>query len=544
MNSRHTVLLLSAVLLLASCGQTTSPAAGTPTAPVVTTPVPAIPVPATATATLKVFIPTAGGIQAQYLPSTTTGLRVRLPGFDQTYPVGTGAAGCTAVTGGVNCTFTLTVTSGPNQTLRIDALNVDNRVLSTSTQSVTVVKGQNNAFDVLLTGVPAAGLGTLTPTSRASEVTVTGVSSATLDRGGAFSFGVALRDISNQVIVNPGLPTFTVCSTNPDFTVAGGATTTAVVTAPEPTGGLAQTTTLFIPTDGNCTLTTGLYAFAATTLTVPASHLAVTVPATVVAGSSFVASAQLFTALGNPLTVAGRSVTFNGTTVSTNAAGQASTNIVAPGYLGSNNVVVGTEGNVTTVTYQSVAGTVNSRRSTLTVNPNIVKVGASISVTVALYDDYGNPVTTPPTLNAYFMGVVIGAPSVSGNVFTFPVTAPPTPGDVHFDATVDGNTVGTGTLFVSPYPISVTDGTTPIPDQYDFTSSDRDGKAFTLNQPGSNSNAFTVSTSNSNVTTILQGNRLIIFPVSAGLTTVTLTDGYGQATSFDVSVTTVSVFVH
>jgi len=37
---------------------------------------------------------------------------------------------------------------------------------------------------------------------------------------------------------------------------------------------------------------------------------------------------------------------------------------------------------------------------------------------------------------------------------------------------------------------------------------------------------------------------LSVTPVGAGLTTITITDQYGQTVTFDVSVTTVSITVH
>ncbi len=393
MNHKNAALLLS-FLLLAACGQVVPPSATLPTPPVGSTP-------AQGTAILRVFIPNKE-LQPQYLPSTTSGLRVRLGTFDQTFPVGAGAAGCTAVSGGVSCTFTLTVAAGTDLTLRLDALDTANHVLSTASQTVTVVKGQNNAFDVLLTGVAAAGLGSLTPTDRASEVSAT-TASATLDRGGAFTFGVALRDASGQTIIDPGLPSFKVCSSNAAFTVAGAATSTPVVTAPEPTG-TAQTTTLFIPTDGNCSTTAG--PLASTTLTVPAFQLAVTVPATIVSGGSAVASAQLLTAQGHPLTVAGRSVQFMpppNTSVTpnlatTDATGKASVNVIVNrGTFPTSKTLTATSDGVSgTANFNIVAGDADATTSSVVVTPGIVKVGEASSVSVTLKDASGIPVTTRP----------------------------------------------------------------------------------------------------------------------------------------------------
>jgi len=504
------------------------------------------------TATLRVFIPTAtvsaSSLRPQYLPTTTAGLRVRLPGFDQTYPVGVGAPGCTTVTGGVSCTFTLTVAAGANQALRIDALDAANHVLSTSTQSVNIIKSQNNAFDVLLTGVAAAGLGSLTPTSRAAEVTAS-TGSAVLDRGGAFSFGVALRDASGQTILDPGLPSFTVCSSNAAFTVTGAATTTPVVTAPEPTG-VAQTATLFIPADGNCSTTAG--TLASTTLTVPAFTLAVTVPASIVAGSSAVTSAQLLTARGNPLTVAGRTIAFStsaGTvsqaSAATDATGQASVNVVAPTTITTGTVTASSAGVSSTASFSTTAGTANSTTSTVAVTPDTLLVGASSSVTVTLKDANGNPVTTTPTLTGT-NGVTIGAATAAGNVFTFPVTAPASistnPTNITFTAQVGGNTVGTGALIVKANPVAITVGNQPIAPVFDFTSGTT--QTFNLNQPGS-TGVFTSASSNTGVATAsISGGVLSVTPVGAGLTTITITDQYGQQVTFDVSVTTVSITVH
>ncbi|THF87840.1 hypothetical protein E7T09_00970 [Deinococcus sp. KSM4-11] len=539
--TNRAVLLVSA-LLLAGCSSVTP-------APTASTPVASTPVPATAT--LSVFIPSASGFHAQYVPTTTTGLRVRLGTYDKTFPVGAAQPGCTAVTGGVSCTFTLTVSAGADQTLRLDALDAANHVLSTSTQTVTVVKGQNNAFDVLLTGVAAAGLGSLTPTSRPAEVTAA-TGSAILDRGGAFSFGVALRDASGQIIVNPGLPTFTVCSTNAAFTVAGAATTTPVVTAPEPTGA-AQTTTLFIPADGNCSTTAN--PLASTALTVPAFTLEASVPATIVAGSSAVTTAQLYTAKHNLLTVAGRTVGFSTSAGSVSAAsdvtdstGQASVNVIAPTTITTGTVTASSAGVSGTASFTTVAGTANATTSTLTVTPDTVFVGGSSTVTVTLKDANGNPVTTAPTLtgtNGVTIGAAMGGAAVN-NVFTFPVTAPTSitanPTTVVFTAKVGGNTVGTGTLTVNANPVVITVGGQPIPPVFDFSSGG--AQTFTLSQPGS-TGVFTSASSNPGVATATITNGVLtVTPIGAGVSTITITDQYGQTVTFDVTVTTVSITVH
>ncbi len=137
--------------------------------------------------------------------------------------------------------------------------------------------------------------------------------------------------------------------------------------------------------------------------------------------------------------------------------------------------------------------------------------------------------------------MTIGTVSASGNIFTFPVTAPTTPGNVTFTAKVGTNTVGTGSLVVNPYALNVIDGTNSVATQYDFTSGA--AKTFTVSE-NAYSGAFTVSTSNTNVTASISGGVLSVTPVNAGLTTVTVRDSSGQSKSFDVSVTTVTITVH
>lgn len=536
--TRTNAALLLTALLFASCSQQANLPGDSPS--------PSSPVTekATGTATVRVFIPSVApqGLRPQYLPGTTTGLRVRLGIFDQTFPVGAGQAGCEAVTGGVTCTFTLTVPAG-EQTLRLDALDAANHVLSTASQTVTVVKGQNNAFNVLLTGVPAAGAGSLGVTSRPDEVTGA-AGNLTLDRGGAFSLSVALRDASGQTIINPGLPTFKVCSSNAAFSLTNPTTETPTLTAPEPTG-TTQSATLYVPADGNCATTTG--PLANVNVSVPAFHLALSVPASVVAGSSAVTSAQLRTALDNVLNLAGRTVAFStsagsmsAASATTDATGQASVNLIAPASVTTGTVTASSDGVTANASFTTTAGTADDTTSTVVVSPDAVKVGQTSTVTVTLKDANGNPVNTTPTLSATG-GAVIGTPTASGNVFTFPVTAPATPATVVFTARVGSSVVGTGNLAVTPYALLVRDGTTPVAAQYDFTSAA--AKTFAVSEQGY-AGAFTVQTSNTNVTASLSGGTLTVTPVRAGLTTITVQDAYGQEVTFDVSVTTVSITVY
>ena len=189
------------------------------------------------------------------------------------------------------------------------------------------------------------------------------------------------------------------------------------------------------------------------------------------------------------------------------------------------------------VSFATVAGTANSTTSTVAVSPNSVRVGGSSTVTVTLKDANGNPMTTAPTLSDTD-GVTIGAASASGNIFTFPVTAPvslTTPTTVIFTAQVGGNTVGTGSLVVSAYLPVINDGASPVTAQYDFTSGA--AKTFTVSETSSNS-VFSVSSSNTGgATASIASGVLTVTPVGAGLSTITVSDQYGQNVGFDVSVT-------
>ncbi|THF87839.1 hypothetical protein E7T09_00965 [Deinococcus sp. KSM4-11] len=550
--------LLSLTLLLAACSQSTAPT----TTPDPTSSAPSTPVKATGSATLKLFIPAvkASGLGAQFLSAGTTAVRVRIGTVDQTFGVGANAPGCAAVSGGVSCTFSLVVPAG-SQTLVIDALDVHGAVLSTSTQQITVTAGANTPLTVTLTGVAAAGSGTLSVTSRLGDLYDydsygNGPHQVGLDQGGAYTLAVTLKDASGQVILDPGLPAFRVCSSNPAFTLTGGTTSAPVLTAPEPTNTGDQITTVFIPPDGNCATTTG--SLASADYAVSALHSASVAidynTYTGIPGSIMHVTGKLFSYLGRPVHASGVRVTadsgglgsFNPESTVTDANGEAHFLFTTPmsvprGPYPWYTFALNFEGVVgAPVSYAPKNGPVSLDNSVINLSPDTVNTGQTSTLYVTLQDIYGIEIASEPTVTATG-GAVVGELSYddSDNAY-FPITAPNTSGPVTITVASGGVTVKTLTLTVKGNPVTVLDGTQPVPALYDFPSGA--AKAFTLQEAGY-SGAFTVTANNSNVTASVSGTTLTVTPVSAGTTTLTVSDARGQSMHFDVRVSTLDLVV-
>jgi len=187
--------------------------------------------------------------------------------------------------------------------------------------------------------VPAAGQGSLNVTSRLPEVYSSG-QQVGLDRGGAYTLAVILKDANGQVIPDAALPPFKVCSSNPSFTLTGASTGTPVLTAPEPQVGADQTTRVFVPADGNCSTTTG--ALASADYIVSGIHRwsagIDNSTFTGLPGSTMRVIGGLYTALGNPMplsgvrvdTFAGDGGSFDPSSTTTDANGKVSVLFTAP----------------------------------------------------------------------------------------------------------------------------------------------------------------------------------------------------------------------
>jgi len=521
-------LFLLPALLLGACNQVWP--VGQAPAPVATTPIQAI-------LTVQLFIPS--GIQSQYVSPATSSLRVQVGDFDTTLPLS--AATCTAASGGQTCTFTVSVAPGAGQALTIGLYDGSSHLLSTVSGTIDILAGQANVFNLTLTGVAASA--TLTATDRAGDITAGSASSLLLDLGGVYTFGTALQDAAGQTIVNPGRPTETLSSSNPDFTVATTGTGIFTVTAPNPIG-TAQSTTLTVKNASGAVLTTQV-------LTVPAQKVALTLSTSApVAGSTVLATAQLISARGRSLAISGRAVSFtstdgsfpNGTTATTDASGAASANVLTGTTSSTTGTVSATSDGITgSASYTSVVGTANTTTSTVTINPNAVKVNGTSTLTVTLKDSNGNAVTTAPTVTVSG-GSSVGAVTQQGNVFTYPVTGAVAPGTSTFTVQSGGNTVGTANLSVTPYALTVSDGTTALTSgssQYDFRNAQ--AHTFTVAEPGY-PGAFTVTSSNPAVAAVsVSGGALTVTPGStAGFSTITVKDSaaFGQTFTFTVSVTT------
>jgi len=523
-----TVLFLLPALLLGACNQLIPVGQDTPVA---TTPI-------KAQLTLNLFIPT--GLKSQYISSATSSLRVQVGSFDTTLQLS--SATCTAVAGGQACTFVVNVAPGTGQALTIGLYDGASRLLSTVSGTIDILAGQANVFNLTLTGVAASA--TLTATDRGTDITAGTAGSLLLDLGGIYTFGTALKDAAGQTIVNPGRPTETLTSSNPSFVVATTGTGTFTVTAPDPIG-TDQTTTLTVKDASGTALTTQM-------LTVPAQKVSLTLSTpSPVAGSTVLATAQLTSARGRSLTVSGRAVSFTstngsfpaGNTATTDASGSASVNLRTGTTSDTTGTVRATSDAVTgSARYTSVAGTANSTTSSVLLIPDRVKVNGTSTLAVQLSDANGNPVTTDPTVTVSGGSSVGAVDRSGGTILMYPVTASAIPGTSTFTVQSGGNTVGRVNLIVTPYDLTVSDGTAPLTSgtsQYDFQNAQ--AHTFTVaesNYPG----AFTVTSSNTAVASVsVSGGALTITPGStAGFSTITVQDSaaFGQTFTFTVSVTT------
>jgi hypothetical protein len=525
------LLFLLPALLLGACGQPTVDAP-----PVVVAPV-------ASTLSLRVFIPAKSGVSSQYVSSATSSLRVQLGSFDTSLALS--AANCTVAAGGQNCTFSLNVAPGTGQTLTVSAYDASSHLLGTSTQTVSILAGQDNPLALTLTGVATSA--TFSPTNRATDITAGAAGSLLLDLGGSYSVGIALKDAAGQTILNPGRPTETVTSSNSSFAVSSTGTGTFTVMAPDPTG-TAQSTTLSIKSADGTVLTTQ-------TLTVPAQNVVLSLsnPAPV-AGSSILATARLTSARGQALPVSGRVVTFGTTNggfpggtpiASTDAAGVASLNILTGTVSSSTGTVTSTNDSViASSSFTSVVGTANTTTSSVLLSPNAVKVGGLSTLSVTLRDGNNNPITTAPDVTVTG-ATTLGTASQSGNVFTYVVAAAVAPETSSFTVKSDGNTVGAANLAITAYPLVVSEGGAALSSgsQYNF----QDGNAHTFAVTETNHpNPFSVSSSNTAAATAsISGGVLTVTPnTTAGFSTITVTDTFGQSFSFTVSVTTASLTIN
>lgn len=537
MKTPHALLLLTS-LLLASCGPSSLPGTETPPPVAVTT----------TRVSVSIKIPAAPAPQSlapQYVPTTTTQLRIRIGGTDQTLPVTPGSSNCVTGTDGTTCTFTLSlnVAAGNGLTLLVDALDSNLTVLSTASKTVDVQLGQDNPLSITLVGVAAGA--SYAFTDRAGDVTAGATTD--LDRGGAYAVGVALSDPSGQIIVDPGRPDDLLCSSNPDFTVTAATKGRFTITAPEPTG-QDQTATLSVVVGNDCATGTAL---SSGTVRVPAQTLVLDLStSSPVAGSTVLATATLKTARGNPLPLSGRSVTFtttNGSVISpvlTGSAGTATGTVTTSPSVGTGTVTATAGGVSQSASFTSVAGTPTQVTSSMVFAPDTVKVSAQSTLTLTVNDANGNPVSTTPAITAP-AGATVTLTGTSGNVFTYTVTAPATPGTYRFSAGVNGTIVGQADLVTTPYPLMVLNGATPLVagSRYDFTSSA--AKTFTV-QEAQYSGAFTVTSSNAAVATAsISGGTLTVTPGSGvGISTITVSDANGQSFAFDVSVTAVTLVIN
>jgi len=316
--------------------------------------------------------------------------------------------------------------------------------------------------------VPAAGQGSLSVTSRLPEVYSSGQygQQVGLDRGGAYTLAVTLKDANGQVIPNAALPPFKVCSTNPAFTLTGASTSTPVLTAPEPQAGPDQTTTVFIPADGNCATTTG--ALASADYIVSGIHLftAGIDPSTFTGlpGSTMRVSGAILTHLGNPMPLSVRVTTyssnggsFNPSSTVTDANGRVSVLFTAPIALADRSrrflIALQFEGvGGAPIDYELHNGPVSLSNSFVSLSPSTVSVGGQSTLCVTLYDTYYLQLVNGPTLSGTG-GVIIGAPTYDSvacgeGTAAYPITAPITPGPVTITVASGDITVRTLTLNV------------------------------------------------------------------------------------------------
>jgi len=534
------VLFLLPALLLGACGQSGSASVPTAVTPIST---PAAAVATQSSLSLRVFLPAATSsqsVQPQYVSGATTSLRVQLGSFDTTLALS--SASCTPVTGGQICTFNLNVTPGTGQTLTVSAYDSSGRLLGVSTQTVGIIAGQDNPLSLMLTGVATSA--TFTTTDRSGDITAGTAGSLLLDLGGTYSVGIALKDAADQTILNPGRPTETLSSSNPSFPVTSTGVGTFAVSAPTPTGA-AQSTTITVQDAGGHTLVSQV-------LTVPAQKVKLSLSTTSpVAGSTLLATARLTSARGQALAVGGRTVTFGVTagslpgtaTASTDATGSASMNVTAGA--GGGTVTATSDAVTDSASYTSTTGSANATTSSVSLSQSAVKVNGKSTLTVTLKDGNNVPITAAPAITVSGNSTV-GVASQNGNVFTYTVTAAAVPETATLTVTSGGNVVGAANLAVTAYPLTVSDaGTALVSDsaRYDF----QNGGAHAFAVAESNyAGSFTVASSNAAVATAsVAGGVLTVTPGStAGFSTLTLQDSFGQSFRFVVSVTTATLTIN
>ncbi|WP_456829931.1 hypothetical protein [Deinococcus sp. UYEF24] len=558
MSKTATLLFLLPALLLGACGQTTPPVAVLPSpssshAPVVD--------PLSATLSLKLFIPAAAQSQAlrpQFVSSATSSLRVQLGASDTTLALND--ANCAASTGGQTCTFSVNVAPGLNQTLTVSTYDASLHLLSTSTSTVSIIAGQDNPLALTLTGVAASA--SFMATDRSADISSGLSGSLLLDLGGSYTAGIALLDAAGQTILNPGRPTETVTSSNASFTVTDNGVGVFRVLAPDPIGS-DQSTTLTVKDAGGSVLLTQV-------LTVPAEKVVLSLAtASPVAASSLLATARLTSNRGRPLPIAGRPVGFITTngffanseqrneSATTDSSGMVSLSLYSSPIGGVSGVVTASnDGASGSSTFITVAGVANTTTSSALLSPGTVQVGGVSTLTVTLKDEFGNPVTTVPTVTVNG-AATLGAASQSGNVFTYAVSAASVPGVTNFTVISDGNPVGVANLTVTAYPLTVSDGGAALvsgSSQYDFQNSAAHTFAvaavgyvpvFAVAAVGYVP-VFTVSSSNTAVATAsVSGGALTVTPGhTAGLSTITVSDLLGRSFTFMVSVTTATLTIN
>ena len=524
------LLFLLPALLLSACGGG-DPA---PTGGGSVTPDP-VGTPARTTLTLKVFLPAAQAGLAQNVSS----LRVQLGTLDRTLTLK--STDCTVISGGQSCAFTLQVAAGTGQLLTVSAYDAANRLIGSATRTITVLAEQDNLLALTLSGTPVTATVTV---GRLADITAGPASSLLLDLGGHYAASFSLQDAAGQTILAPDLTGLTVSSSNPAFTVSRSGTTLDL-TVPDPSGSDASSTLSLSGAGG-----TVLYS---QVVTVTAEKLLLSLSSSApVAGSSLLATARLTSARGRPLPVSGRTVSFSsssgsipaGPTALTDASGTASLNVLTGSSVGTGTVSAVSDGVTASASYGSVAGSADTTTSSVQLSPDAVKVNGASTLSVTLKDGNGNPVTTPPIVTVTGQSQV-GAAVLTGNVFSYPVTAASSPETASFSVRVGTQVVGAASLVVTPYPLGVSDGAAALVagSQYDFT----DGKAhtFTASETGY-AGAYSASSSNLTAAAVsISGGAVTVTPgTAAGFSTVTVTDTNGQSFSFTVSTTAARLIIN
>ncbi|MBB6099991.1 hypothetical protein HNR42_003452 [Deinobacterium chartae] len=528
--------LVMLALLLGACGQPGSQQPTPVTPPVQTD---------KASATVTVTLPATpqGGLRPSYVPGTTRALRIRLGATDVTRAIGENEPGCTLAEGKITCSFTLAVAAG-NTTLKVQALDASNRILAEAEKDVRIELGRNNPLKITLFGVPESvelTFDRLADVSEAGGVTL-------LDRGGEYHVGVALIDASGQIILDPGRPNDLLCSDNPAFVVSGSKGS-FTLEAPEPVGE-PQNVSLRVVSGESCASGKELKQLS---VQVPKLQVDLRLSNTEpIAGDSILANASLLTARGRPLNIAGRNVVFGATGASvaqpsatTDSTGQVSVSVVTASTVGTGTVTATSSGVSATASFSSRPGQPNPALSTITLEPDSVRVRGTATLTVTLKDGNGNPITSEPEVRASVGSAVLT--TQVGNVFTYSVTAPATPGIMNLQVSHASQTVGERNLEVTPYALRVLDGGVELPRNYTFNFASDVPKAFTVLEE-QYTGAFIAESSNTDVATVqVSGNTLTVTPgTQAGLAQITVRDAhadpaYVQTVQFDVSVTTVTL---